>query len=113
DELFASERFALAIEQNRITFDLGQRKVRFIRGDDEFQQFRYDVGSVINLRGARKSGETADVGDQDDRFFSHGKDLSRCAAGLTCRPGSSSGATSGKSKGSCSGGEINLFGEET
>jgi hypothetical protein len=35
------------------------------------------VGSVINLRGARKSGETADVGDQDDRLFSHGKDLSR------------------------------------
>jgi hypothetical protein len=26
DELFASQRFALAIEQNRITFDLGQRK---------------------------------------------------------------------------------------
>jgi hypothetical protein len=36
DELFASQRFALAIEQNRITFDLGQRKVRFIRGDDKF-----------------------------------------------------------------------------
>ena len=33
DELFASQRFALAIEQNRITFDLGQCKVRFIRGD--------------------------------------------------------------------------------
>ena len=75
DELFASKRFALAIEQNRITFDLGQRKIRFIRGDDEFQQLRYDVGSVIDLRGARKSGETADVGDQDDRLFSHGKDL--------------------------------------
>ena len=57
--MLASKRFALAIEQNRITFDLGQRKVRFVRGDDEFQQLRYDVGSVINLRGpsaARRYG---------------------------------------------------------
>jgi hypothetical protein len=81
DKLLASKRFALAIEQNGITFDLGQRKVRFIRGDDEFQQLRYDVGSVINFRRARKSGETADVGDQDDRLFSHGKGLLRRAAG--------------------------------
>jgi hypothetical protein len=72
--LLASKRFALAIEQNRVTFDLGQRKVRFIRGDDELQQLRYDVGSVIDFRRARKSAETADVGDQDDCLFSHGKD---------------------------------------
>lgn len=63
DELFAPQRFALAIEQNRIAFDLGQREVRFIRGDDEFQKLSYDVGGVIDLRGARKVGETADVGD--------------------------------------------------
>ena len=36
DELFAPQRFALAIEQHRrIAFDLGQREVRFIRGDDK------------------------------------------------------------------------------
>jgi hypothetical protein len=38
---------------------------------------------VIDLRGACKVGEAADVGDQDDRLFSHSKKLSRCAAGLT------------------------------
>ena len=54
DELSAPQRFALAIEQNRIAFDLGQRKVRFIRGDDEFQKLSYDVGCVIDLGGAAK-----------------------------------------------------------
>jgi hypothetical protein len=83
DELFAPQRFALAIEQNRIAFDLGQREVRFIRGNDELQKLSYDVGGVIDLRGARKVSETADVGDQDDRLFSHSKKLSRCVAGLT------------------------------
>ena len=64
DELSAPQRFALAIEQNRIAFDLGQREVRFIRGDDEFSKSSvYDVGGVIDLCGARKVGETADVGD--------------------------------------------------
>src|SRR4029079_16922375 len=77
DELSAPQRFALAIEQNRIAFDLGQRAVRFIRGNDEFQKLSYDVGGVIDLRGARKVSETADVGDQDDRLFSHSKKLSR------------------------------------
>jgi hypothetical protein len=62
DELFAPQWFALAIEQNRIAFDLGQREVRFIRGDDEFQKLSYDVGGMIDLRGARKAGETANVG---------------------------------------------------
>ena len=83
DELFAPQRLALAIEQDRIAFDLGQREVGFIRGDDELQELGYDVGRVIDLRGARKSGETADVGDQNDRLFSHSKKLSRRAVGLT------------------------------
>ena len=117
DELFAPQRFALAIEQNRIAFDLGQREVRFIRGDDEFQKLSYDVGGVIDLRCDRKAGETADVGDQDDRLFSHSKKLSRCAAGLTVPSRLSretlSGATSGKSKRSCSGSEINRLRKET
>ena len=63
DETIAPQRLALAIEQYRIAFDLGQREVRFIRGDDEFQKLSYDVGGVIDLCGARKVGETADVGD--------------------------------------------------
>ena len=114
DESFAPQRFALAIEQNRIAFDLSQREVRFIRGDDEFQKLSYDVGGVIDLRGARKAGETADVGDQDDRLFSHSKKLSRCAAGLTVPLSRElSGATSGKSKRSCSGSEINRLRKET
>jgi hypothetical protein len=82
-ELLASKRFALAIEQNRIAFDLGQRKVRFVRLDEELQQLRYDMGGVIDLRGAREFGKPTDIGDQDDRLFSHGKDLLRRAASST------------------------------
>src|ERR1700730_11574012 len=74
DELLAPERFAFAIEQYRIAFDLGQSEVSFVRGNDQLQQLGDDVGGVIDLRRVRKSGETADVGDQNDRSFGHGED---------------------------------------
>src|SRR5262249_58551612 len=74
DELLAPEWFALAIEQNRIAFDLGKREVSFVRGNDQLQQLGDDVGRVIDLCCARKSGEAADVGDKDDRSFGHGED---------------------------------------
>ena len=74
DELLAPERFALAIKQYRIAFDLGQREGSFVRGNDQLQQLGDDVGGVIDLGRARKSGETADVGDQNDRSFGHGED---------------------------------------
>jgi len=45
DELLAPKRFALAIEQYRIAFDLGQREVSFVRGNDQLQQLGDDVGS--------------------------------------------------------------------
>jgi hypothetical protein len=32
------------------------------------------VGGEIDFRRARKSGETADVGDQNGRSFGHGED---------------------------------------
>jgi hypothetical protein len=31
------------------------------------------VGGVIDLRGFREMGESADVGNEDDRLFSHGE----------------------------------------
>jgi hypothetical protein len=73
DELLSPERFAGPVEQDGIAFDLRQREAALVRLDKQLQQLGDDVGGVVDLRGAREIGESADVRNEDDRLFGHGE----------------------------------------
>src|SRR6185436_2553523 len=65
------DRLALAIEQERVTFDLREFEIALVSGQDGFEQFVNDVRAVYQLSLGQKLRVAADVRDQDRRAFSH------------------------------------------
>src|SRR5262245_34460363 len=71
DEGVGFDRVALAVEQERIAFDLGEHEFPGVCGEDRVQQLIDDVGAVYELGLAQKLRVAANVRDQNRCAFSH------------------------------------------
>src|SRR5678815_1130543 len=97
DERVGFDRRALAIEQERVAFHLGEHEVVVVGGEDRLEQLVDDVGAVHELGLGQELGVAADVEDQDRCALGHGtlRLLGRCPGGTGC-PGHPSLVSGGR-----------------